>query len=126
MWRTESNVRETHSSVSLTPPHKLKRHIARIGIRLQDPHKGSQVSSWMLALATWRVSKVDRRRLRACGRPIVADVRPQPTLLGGAAPRTKYWHRCIVAVDLLRAQYIAAQRGYERKHSSIPVVPRLT
>src|ERR1700745_1252226 len=72
-----------------------------VGVCLKAALEVLQVSPWMLALAILRVRKPDCRSGIFTGRPVVADVRPEPCRPGLATAGRKYWHRRVVGVKLV-------------------------
>src|SRR5271170_7620402 len=69
-----------------------------IGVRLQTALEVLQMLSWMLALAILRVCEPNRWRSVFAGRPVIANISPEPAGLGLATTRCKHRHRRIVGV----------------------------
>ena len=87
---------------------------ASVSICLQHAGEVRQVRSGPLTFAIRAIAEEHRRRIGTARRPIIAHVRPQAPLLGGAAAGEKYRHRGVIAVDLVSAECVAADRLHQR------------
>src|ERR1700690_3741242 len=76
---------------------------ASIGIRLQHTSEVGQMRSRPLTFAIGAVAEEHGRRIDTSRRPIIAHIRPEPSLLGGATAGAQHWHRGVIAVDLVSA-----------------------
>src|SRR6202142_775358 len=85
-----------------------------IGVGLQDADKRGKVRSGPLALPIRGVAEEHGRRLGARGRPVIAHVGPQSSLLRRAASRTEYRDRRVIPVQLLRREDVASERTDQR------------
>src|SRR5579863_8441185 len=86
---------------------------AGIGIGLQDAGEVSQMCPRPLALAIRAVAEEHRWSIGAARRAIIAHISPQSSLLGAAATWAEDRHRSVITMDLVGAEYVAANRVYQ-------------
>ena len=84
------------------------------GIGLQNALEEFQLGLRMLSLAVGRIGEPDGGRDFVSGRPIIADIGPQPPGLGLAIARGEDRHRRIVGMQLLAGQYVLPQPFHQR------------